>query len=288
MEDEFILQYVSDIHLELRKSKDIPAIFPIRNYNCYLALCGDIGNPFKDTYKMFLDIHTKLYTHILIISGNHEYHSSKTKQYTMKDADNKINEIVKQYNNVTYLNMNKVIIGRTKFIGCTFWSDISKILSIAENIMNDYKHIYIDSQGISARNITTTTGIYCDKKRLNEDRIQLRAQNVLELHKMMKKWILSEVGNFDPNDSDIKYDQIIVLTHHPPSFKMLDINDLYSPCYGSNCDDMIKPPIKYWISGHTHSSKNLNINGTICLSNCMGYPDQRVVGYSNDKYITFS
>ena len=75
------LQYVSDIHLELRKVKNIPIIKPI-DENTYLALCGDIGNPFAPSYKSFLDIHSKLFVHILIVSGNHEYYSSK-KQRTV-------------------------------------------------------------------------------------------------------------------------------------------------------------------------------------------------------------
>ncbi len=50
------LQFVSDIHLELRKNK-IPIIKPIESGNSYLALCGDIGNPYLSSYKKFLSIH---------------------------------------------------------------------------------------------------------------------------------------------------------------------------------------------------------------------------------------
>ena len=79
------LQYISDIHLELRKG--IPTIEPIEMGKTYLALCGDIGNPFLPSYKKFLDIHSKLFVHILIVSGNHEYYSSQKTQRTMKEID---------------------------------------------------------------------------------------------------------------------------------------------------------------------------------------------------------
>jgi len=141
-----ILQYASDLHLELRKSRTIPIIDPIKEGESYLALCGDIGNPFISTYKEFLDIHSKLFVHILIVSGNHEYYTSNKKQRTIVQSEDKIKEIVMNYDNVTYLNMNKIIIGRTKFLGCTLWSDVSEIETIAENIMNDYNHIFIPTE----------------------------------------------------------------------------------------------------------------------------------------------
>lgn len=43
------LQYISDIHLEKRLI--IPTIPVAGNY---LALLGDIGSPYKDSYKEFL------------------------------------------------------------------------------------------------------------------------------------------------------------------------------------------------------------------------------------------
>ena len=303
-----VLQYASDLHLELRTIDTIPIIEPINNLNKlkqnYLALCGDIGNPYIDTYKAFLDIHSKLYIHILIISGNHEYYSSKTKQYTIEDMDNKLYEIVKKYNNVTYLNMEKIIIGRTKFIGCTLWSDISSVSNIVENIMNDYKHIYIDNTGIPGRIITKYNDFVgrTIKTRLQPDKSQLNSSYVLSLHTKMKSWLQSELDKYYNSVTDKqkdvqkdvqktkprKYDDIIILTHHAPTFKMLDKSDMYSPCYGTNCEQMMKPPVKYWISGHTHTSKTIDINTTICISNCMGYPGQHDTGYDPSKYITFN
>lgn len=61
---------ISDIHSEL--SKSIPnLIFPTQN----IALCGDIGNPFMDTYKKILDICSEHYQHVFVIAGNHEYYN---------------------------------------------------------------------------------------------------------------------------------------------------------------------------------------------------------------------
>lgn len=253
------LQYVSDIHLELRKIDDIPTIQPI-DANAYLALCGDIGNPFLPNYKKFLGIHSKLFIHILIVSGNHEYYTNTTKR-SMEMVNKEINTICLSYPNITYLNKSKIIIGNTKFIGCTLWSDVSNIKTLAENIMNDYKHIYV-------------TG----SRKIN----LLKAENVISLNKNMKDWIQKQLVKI----SD-KYNKIIILTHHAPSFKMLSHDDIYSPCYGNDMDNLMSSYISHWISGHTHDSIKLDIKGTKCVSNCMGYPGQKVIGFKQDSHILF-
>ena len=283
---EYILQYASDLHLELRKVNNIPIIEPVAKENCCLALCGDIGNPFLETYKAFLDIHTKLYAHILIISGNHEYYTSRSNQHTMTDAEKLLYNISRGYGNVTYMNMDAVIIGRTKFIGCTFWSDISHIMEIAEDMMNDYKNIYVENIGMTPTKITTFDGLRINTKVIKEGRSQLRSKHILALHRRMKSWIQYEIEKHK-NDEDKKYDDIIVLTHHAPSFKMLDRSDIYSACYGTNCENLMGSDIKYWISGHTHTSKEVEINGTTCLSNCMGYPGQKFTYFDDKKHIIF-
>lgn len=288
MKRGFILQYVSDLHLELRKIRNIPIIKPIKEGKTYLALCGDVGNPFLPTYKKFLDIHTDLFAHILIVAGNHEYYTSQKKQRTMRQVDDEIYQIVAEYANVTYLNMDRIIIGRTKFIGCPMWSDVSEIESIAENIMNDYKNIFIDSPGLEERFIHAVYGYRIQKKFIKPNRRRLKASDVSLIHLRMRKWLQTQIDKFDPTDKDRNYDRIIILTHHAPSYQMLDRSDLYSGCYATDCENMMGPPISHWISGHTHVSKEVEINETICLSNCMGYPGQKVEGYELTKYIMFS
>lgn len=283
------LQYVSDIHLEFRTLQSIPIIQPIEPGNTYLALCGDIGNPYLSNYQEFLDIHSKLYEHILLISGNHEYYNILNNQNSIDQVDNHIREIVKKYNNVTYLNRNKIIIGRTKFIGCTLWTDVTRIKMRAETSMNDYKHIYVDSNNST----------YRIKKNIHEESLTiksreqiiqpfkevLRADDVINMNRKMREWLEHQINKFGNADCK-KYDDIIILTHHAPTTKMLPIRDVYSDCYASNCEDIIKFPVKYWISGHTHACMKCEINGATCLSNCMGYPGQNVTNYDN-KYIEF-
>jgi predicted MPP superfamily phosphohydrolase len=267
------LQYVSDIHLEFRVSQPVPIIQPIEPGNTYLALCGDIGNPYLSNYQEFLDIHSKLFEHILLVAGNHEYYNLDNNQNTIIQVDNYISNIVKNYDNVTYLNKNKFIIGKTKFIGCTLWTDVAKIQTVAEMAMNDYRSIFVESNCAYER-LTETHKIIKPYKSL------LSSDNVIGMHRQMKKWLSQEINSSD-NTTDI-----IVLSHHAPTFKMLPKIDIYSDCYASNCENIIKSPVKFWLSGHTHACMKYDMNGIIFLSNCMGYPYQNILDYDN-KWIEF-
>lgn len=59
------------------RSNKFPIINPIFPGKSYLALLGDIGNPCLVNYGYFIDYYSKLFEHILIIAGNHEYYSGK-------------------------------------------------------------------------------------------------------------------------------------------------------------------------------------------------------------------
>ncbi len=232
--------------------------------------------------KNFYLFISELFVHILIISGNHEYFTGK-KQRTINTIDEEIQKIVSKFDNITYLNMNGIIIGRTKFIGCTFWSDVSNISNVTEITMNDYSKIYIDCPGIPGRYIETYNMSGSNRKYIKSDRINLKPKDVVLLHDTMKKWIINQT-----NQITNKYDSIIILSHHAPSFSMLNSKDIYRHCYASNCDDIFKQPITHWISGHTHYSKSIIINNVLSLSNCMGYPGQNVDGFNSNKHIIFN
>ena len=177
--------------------------------------------------------------------------------------------------------MNKIIIGRTKFIGCTLWSDISSVSSIVENMMNDYKNIYINSEVSVGRKVNFSNNYINKTRYIRPWRRLLSSQDVINYHIQMKNFLINEISNSDMETN------LIVITHHAPSFKMLDISDNLSCCYGSYCDDLMVEPVKYWISGHTHTCKSVKIGSTLCLSNCMGYPKQKVDNYNPNRYIEF-
>ncbi len=63
---------------------------------------------------------------------------------------------------------------------------------------------------------------------------------------------------------------IIVLSHYLPSYKLIVPKyhtAFYKPLqyrYATDLEYMIKPPIKAWLCGHSHSQINMNINRVYC------------------------
>src|SRR5690606_39033301 len=112
-----------------------------------------------------------------LISGNHEYYNSN-----IKDTDNHIEDIVKSYNNVIYLN-NKTYVDdeNNLYIGSTLWSNIpQEYNNYIQKSINDYHQI---------ENLTpsTTSSMFWN--------------NLLFIEQAL---------------SNGTYNKIIVITHHSP------------------------------------------------------------------------
>jgi len=69
--------------------------------------------------------------------------------------------------------------------------------------------------------------------------------------------------------------QIIVVSHHVPSFQLSSPDFAGSPINGAftvELEEYIKAsPISYWIYGHSHRNIDKQIGNTQCVSNQLGY-----------------
>ena len=77
----------------------------------------------------------------------------------------------------------------------------------------------------------------------------------------------------------------IVVSHHVPSFRMLDPRFEGSQANGAftvELEDYIaQSDIEYWVYGHSHSNIDAVIGGTKCISNQLGY-------VSHEEHLSFS
>lgn len=277
------LQFVSDIHLEFYKKK-IPIINPICEGESYLALLGDIGYPILDNYGKFIEYHSKYFKEIIIIAGNHEFYSGKSKQRTISDVKEKIVNICLKYTNVTFLDNSSKLIGNTLFIGSTLWSDVQCSKTVIE-LMNDYNKIYVKSDEYRSKYIYrsnpygmggTTKKIFIKRKR-----DILSPSHVRSMHNEAINYIKSEINQ-------AKTDNIIILTHHAPSFKLLDEIDIRSTCYATDLESLMNnTKINHWLFGHIHHNVNINIGDVKCISNCMGYIGEFCERFDEKKFIEF-
>ena len=77
----------------------------------------------------------------------------------------------------------------------------------------------------------------------------------------------------------------VVVSHHLPSFKLVDPCFSGSPLNGafvSDLDDIISSGnIDYWIYGHSHKNIRAKIGDCLCVSNQLGY-------VSNGEHVGFN
>lgn len=73
-------QIASDLHLEFYKNININDFFDISKIEepTTLILAGDVGYPTHKNYEIFLSECSKIFKHIILIAGNHEYYSDYT------------------------------------------------------------------------------------------------------------------------------------------------------------------------------------------------------------------
>lgn len=123
MTGQFILQYISDLHLETQK-KILPDIEPLIPGMSYLILAGDIGNPYHEKYRNFLQINSQKFNKVFIVSGNHEYYSNAKQQRTISDIDLEISKLCSRFENIHYLQQKSFNLHGWTLAGCTLWSSI--------------------------------------------------------------------------------------------------------------------------------------------------------------------
>jgi len=92
---------------------------------------GDIGYPFQPFYEYFLEKISGLFSHIIIIHGNHEYYQlgKYQKNKTVNEIKEKTIEICKKFNNIHFLDNSFIDLPDEngvmyRFIGSTLWTHI--------------------------------------------------------------------------------------------------------------------------------------------------------------------
>jgi predicted phosphodiesterase len=235
------IQYISDLH------DKYPDIEP----KCkYLALLGDIGNPFSRSYKNFIKQMSSKFEKVFIISGNHEYYCN-----TISSTDNKIEEICDETPNCIYFNNKSIFLDGFLIVGSTLWSNID---DKTVDYMNDFKYIYE-----SPRDLLTP---YTYRLK----------------HHTSVGFIKSQIDKNMPT--------IVLTHHAPHKLMNGKyINSGFCSGFTTDLVHLNKNNnVKCWLSGHTHQCITVLINGIICSSNCLGYTNEGVENFELNKVLKVS
>lgn len=235
------IQYASDLHLEFGANSAILREHPMIPVGDVLVLVGDIGYLEDEamTKHPFWDWASDNFQQVVVIPGNHDLYRHFNINELTEGWELKLRHNVRYvYNKVIHLN------DTTDLITSTLWSEIPS--------ENGY---------ITQRNVS-------DFHLIRDGENPLTWERFNEEHKKCRAFIENAVR-------ESRADNIIVATHHVPSFALIDDEFNGSPINGaftSEFGDFIADSkIKYWIYGHSHRNISRLIGNTRCVCNQLGY-----------------
>lgn len=252
----FRIQYVSDLHLEFYKAADFAKL--VTPVAPYLALAGDIGKPKHPLFEPFLEYVSERWSAVFYVAGNHEYYGSTS----MADTTAAIRAKTAKFSNLYFLDADSPAVylsaENVAVIGTTLWTHIpAELEPFAAAKMNDYHMI----GGATPAALSA-------------------------LHAKEKQKLATAIDCWKSKAADI-----VVITHHMPSFSLINPRYADSPlnvCFASDCKELLaNPAVKAWIYGHTHDAQTKRIGGTIAAVNAHGYPSEHIPGYKNNACLEF-
>lgn len=263
--NKITIQVLSDIHLEFYKT--YPKFKPLAKY---LFLAGDIGtieSKYDNKVKNFLSYCSENWEKTFYVLGNHEFYQINkiaSKKKCFEELEQEYTQICSQFHNVYLLNnsFEEVIPGLNVY-GSTLWTSNYGCHYNLSYHLSDYKMIGIKS---------TNSTILVDENFINNT----------------SKMQLELLSNYLEKINNISNTKTLIITHFPP-LRQGTSNPKYlsQPAFLANYfswnniyDKLDCSCIIGWISGHTHWSYDIKINGQRYISNQTGYKDEFYSGES--------
>jgi predicted MPP superfamily phosphohydrolase len=257
--DDVTVRLFSDLHLEFRGNnvgrmlKHMEMAYggvypPVQGDHpskdvCVLA--GDIGHPFNQHGRPNQALETLLKTlssrfaAVVMVAGNHCYYQAQDMRLSLTQIEDALRQMCER-TGVVFLQKNTVVLQGVKFMGCTLWSDVT----------------------------------YTDYKRLNDSlRVFDSHRDYVGAHRDHLEWLRAEL-KATPDSQPV-----VVITHHPPSFKLSHQRfgtDALTG-FGTDLERLIhehRVKIRMWLCGHTHETMEVTIHDVPCLTNPLGYPGE--------------
>lgn len=237
------MQFASDIHLEYHAGKNWPELIPKARF---LALAGDIGNPFQKSFANYLTYCSKRFERVFVVMGNHDGWSQE-----LDVAKRKIRSVCAERGNCTFLDDEVVDLEGVRVFGSTLWSPVT---DRAARGMNDYNMIFHNNKHLTpedTRDMHDATVARIDNLLNESDKPLLVITHYAPLLEMNGRYGCSP---------------------HISAF-CADLRHLF------------RKPLVGWISGHTHACLRLDQDGIPCQSNSWGYDAREQADYRQDAVL---
>jgi hypothetical protein len=267
------IQYASDLHLEFFQKIAFDMI--LKPVAPLLALAGDVGRPADPLYRDFLAYCSQNWEDVFIVAGNHEFYNKKTKEQwrfnplAVESVGKRYQQCISaasEFPNVHFLQRDRIVRRGVTFLGATLWTDLTGYEKRAQEFMNDYNYTATREGDV----IRPVTPVDTTKWHLDD-----------------RTWLNQEIERAEEAGLPV-----VVITHHLPSYDLISPRYAGSPmncCFASHADELIRPPVRAWIAGHTHTAIHMNrANGVQVGVNPMGYPRELGTGYCGEIFVDIS
>ncbi|WP_279483212.1 metallophosphoesterase [Aureimonas sp. SK2] len=239
------LHVLSDLHLEHRLGQGwLPPVV-----DCdVVVVAGDVANPPAVSLRWLADA---FQAPVVFVAGNHEFYGTVMPRVASPDP----------VPGVHHLENRSVVLGGTRFLGCTLWTDyelygpasLEHAMNIAGLGLNDHRMI-ASSEPDENRRV-----------------LRFMPEHARLLHMASRIWLEEELAK--PFDGPT-----VVVTHHAPTPRSIHPRfegDVMNPAFASDLTDLIvRVGPDLWIHGHVHNSFDYRIGRTRVVANPKGYGDE--------------
>ena len=210
-----------------------------------VILAGDIGVGMSGASWAAEGIRNKPVIYIL---GNHEYYHHDLSLINKMKSNSA--------ENIHVLDNDELIIGDTRFLGCTLWTDF----------LLDGEDNQISAMRFAGRAMS-------DFFVINSNGNRFSPPESAEIHERSREWLNQKLAT--PFSG-----KTVVITHHAPSPMSLHPKfegNLMNPAFISNLESLMdETRVQLWVHGHTHNSFDYKVAGTRVVCNPRGYSPKSV------------
>ena len=257
------IHVITDVHLEFQKWR---RTWDIASVDCDVhVLAGDTGNGF-----LGLDFALMKFTRpVVMVAGNHEMYCQRPMEQWWRKAREKVAD-----SHVHLLENESLVIGKTRFLGATLWSDYrlfgderqEELGRLAEKESNDFGNIFLSRRG--PIHFDADPYAFGFTRKRSGDRLTWK--KVAEMHQRSREFLEAEVVKTGD------WNETVVVTHHAPSANGIEQPELpvdLDAAYASNLDYLVAKA-DLWLHGHVHRACEYQGKfGGRVVQNARGYKD---------------
>jgi Icc-related predicted phosphoesterase len=186
-------------------------------------------------------------TPVVYVPGNHEFYGAR-----LPDALEELRTEAQRLG-VHFLDGDECILGGTRFLGTTLWTDYELYGSAPADLERAMADAAIEMNDF--RMIQWTGGE------------PLAPALVRDMHLTGVAWLAERLAEPFAGPT-------VVVTHHLPHRQCIHPKyegTRFNPCFASDLDHLVRAPVALWVHGHTHESIDFLVNGTRVVCNPRGY-----------------